>query len=158
MSLPILTDIAAFQNFFSRKDTVFCGVFDGHGPYGHMVAKRVRDSLPLKLSSHWEAKKNKENALKEFSLDTATCLNSKEKSSGPSADQPRACSEPERNEMQQRTFQMLKQSLLRAFRGMDRELRMFTNIDCFCSGTTAVTLIKQVYCLRISNLIKFCNL
>ncbi|GKD47586.1 probable protein phosphatase 2C 33, partial [Tanacetum coccineum] len=44
-------------NFGSRTDTVFCGVFDGHGPFGHMVAKRVRDSLPLKLSAHVEVNK-----------------------------------------------------------------------------------------------------
>ncbi|RVX07227.1 putative protein phosphatase 2C 33 [Vitis vinifera] len=38
--------MALSLNFGSRTDTVFCGVFDGHGPYGHMVAKRVRDSFP----------------------------------------------------------------------------------------------------------------
>lgn len=146
--LIILAIITAFQNFFSRKDTVFCGVFDGHGPYGHLVAKRVRDSLPLKLSSHWEAKKNKENVLKEISLDTAACITFKETISGHSADQSRVCGETERTEKQQKTFQTLKQSFLRAFKGMDRELRMYTNIDCLCSGTTAVTLVKQVYCLR----------
>jgi hypothetical protein len=27
---------------------------------------------------------------------------------------------------------------------MDRELKTHQTIDCFCSGTTAVTLIKQV--------------
>ncbi|KAL5538306.1 hypothetical protein UlMin_042726 [Ulmus minor] len=42
------------RNFGSRTNTVFCGVFDRHGPYGHMVTKRERDSLPLKLSAHWE--------------------------------------------------------------------------------------------------------
>ncbi|GJN21049.1 hypothetical protein PR202_gb08495 [Eleusine coracana subsp. coracana] len=29
-----------WENFCSRDDTIFCGVFDGHGPYGHLVAKR----------------------------------------------------------------------------------------------------------------------
>lgn len=42
------------QNFGSRADTTFCGVFDGHGPSGHMVSKRVRNFLPMKLSEHWE--------------------------------------------------------------------------------------------------------
>ncbi|XP_031407398.1 probable protein phosphatase 2C 33 [Punica granatum] len=132
-----------WENFCSRKDTVFCGVFDGHGPYGHMVAKRVRDSLPLKLFSHWEAKKSKENVLKEISLNAATGINSEGTTSGPSTEQSRVCCELEETEKQQETFQTLKQSFLKAFRGMDRELRMFTNIDCFCSGTTAVTLVKQ---------------
>ncbi|KAG6530768.1 hypothetical protein ZIOFF_004526 [Zingiber officinale] len=40
-----------WENFGSMNDTIICGVFDGHGPYGHMVAKRVRDILPLKLTS-----------------------------------------------------------------------------------------------------------
>ncbi|KAK4338865.1 hypothetical protein RND71_040327 [Anisodus tanguticus] len=33
------------------KQIQFSGVFDGHG---HFVAKRVRDSLPLKLRAEWE--------------------------------------------------------------------------------------------------------
>ncbi|OWM72309.1 hypothetical protein CDL15_Pgr018194 [Punica granatum] len=137
-----------WENFCSRKDTVFCGVFDGHGPYGHMVAKRVRDSLPLKLFSHWEAKKSKENVLKEISLNAATGINSEGTTSGPSTEQSRVCCELEETEKQQETFQTLKQSFLKAFRGMDRELRMFTNIDCFCSGTTAVTLVKQLFLIN----------
>jgi len=38
----------------------------------------------------------------------------------------------------------LKKSLLKAFKLMDKELKLHPTIDCFCSGTTAVTLIKQV--------------
>jgi serine/threonine protein phosphatase PrpC len=34
-----------------EKDSYFCGVFDGHGPYGHKVARYVRDTLPSILSS-----------------------------------------------------------------------------------------------------------
>ncbi|KAJ0846701.1 putative protein-serine/threonine phosphatase [Helianthus annuus] len=75
-----------WEDFGSRRDTVFCGVFDGHGPFGHMVAKRA-----------W------------------------------------------------------KDLFLNAFKVMDRELRMHTNIDCFCSGSTAVTLIKQGEDLIIGN-------
>ena len=65
-----------WENFCSRTDTIFCGVFDGHGPYGHMVAKRVRDSLPLKLSSNLEVNINSEEVLKEISPNTAGSLNS----------------------------------------------------------------------------------
>ncbi|KAI3847443.1 hypothetical protein MKW92_000457 [Papaver armeniacum] len=43
-----------WENFASRPGTIFCGVFDGHGRYGHMVSKRVRDCVPLKnLSQYW---------------------------------------------------------------------------------------------------------
>ncbi|BAT83114.1 hypothetical protein VIGAN_04021800 [Vigna angularis var. angularis] len=30
-----------WENFCSKEDTIFCGVFDGHGPYGHKVAKKI---------------------------------------------------------------------------------------------------------------------
>ncbi|CAN1784216.1 Probable protein phosphatase 2C 73 [Linum perenne] len=32
----------------------FCGVFDGHGPWGHFVAKKVRETLPSYLLCNWE--------------------------------------------------------------------------------------------------------
>lgn len=41
-------------------------------------------------------------------------------------------------------FTTLKASFLKAFKIMDKELKLHSNIDCFCSGTTAVTLVKQV--------------
>ncbi|MCL7043490.1 hypothetical protein MKW94_020863 [Papaver nudicaule] len=41
-----------WENFASRPGTTFCGVFDGHGLYGHKVAERVRDCLPLSIFSH----------------------------------------------------------------------------------------------------------
>ncbi|KAF3452472.1 hypothetical protein FNV43_RR02905 [Rhamnella rubrinervis] len=113
-----------WENFGSRTDTVFCGVFDGHGPYGHMVAKRVRDSLPLKLSANWEVNITTEDVLKEISLNTAGSMNSEDsnfyllmKNSGPPL----------------------------------MELRIQPSIDCFCSGTTAVTLVKQGRDIVIGN-------
>lgn len=126
-----------FQNFGSRTDTVFCGVFDGHGPLGHKVAKRVRDSLPLKLSAHWEVNlKDSNDVLKEIIMGS---LNSE----GTSVNSPSPFEETDKNP---EIFQTLKESFLKAFKVMDRELSMYANIDCFCSGTTAVTLIKQVRC------------
>ncbi|KAG6647471.1 hypothetical protein I3843_07G079500 [Carya illinoinensis] len=140
-----------WENFGSRTDTVFCGVFDGHGPYGHMVAKRVRDSLPLKLSAHWEVNIKSDDVLKEISLNTAGSVNSEDtpfisadEESRPSIDLDEADKHPE-------IFQVLKESFLKAFRVMDRELRMHPSIDSFCSGTTAVTVIKQGQDLVIGN-------
>ncbi|RZR71770.1 hypothetical protein BHM03_00007238 [Ensete ventricosum] len=34
---------------------IFCGAFDGHGPYGHRVACHVRDALPSRLQSGMKA-------------------------------------------------------------------------------------------------------
>lgn len=33
---------------------IFCGIFDGHGPWGHYVAKAVRKSLPPSLLCSWQ--------------------------------------------------------------------------------------------------------
>lgn len=129
-----------FQNFGSRTDTVFCGVFDGHGPLGHMVAKRVRDSLPLKLSAEWEV-----NVSSEINLNNAGTINSEDSSFISADEESRASVDLEDTEKFPEIFQTLKESFLKAFKVMDRELRVHANIDCFCSGTTAVTLIKHVF-------------
>ncbi|PHU07705.1 putative protein phosphatase 2C 33 [Capsicum chinense] len=49
-------------------------------------------------------------------------------------------------------FQTLKESFLKAYKFMDRELISYTNIDYFCSGTIAVTLVKQGKNLVIGNI------
>ncbi|CAK9235066.1 unnamed protein product [Sphagnum troendelagicum] len=107
-----------WEGFASMEDTVFCGVFDGHGPYGHLVAKRVRDSLPSKLFHYWE----QQQTLQQGS------------------------SRPEPS-----IFGAWKESHLMAYRVMDQELFSHQNLDCFCSGTTTVTVLKQGHHLVIAN-------
>lgn len=149
------------QNFCSRQDTVFCGVFDGHGPYGHMVAKRVRDSLPLKLNAHWEVNVPGEEVLKEISVNPAGSMNIEEAASASADEDPRVSVDAEETEKHPEIFQTLKESFLTAFKVMDRELKTHQSIDCFCSGTTAVTLIKQVLLCNLCNsdyvLLETCN-
>ncbi|GAV61810.1 PP2C domain-containing protein, partial [Cephalotus follicularis] len=140
-----------WENFGSRTDTVFCGVFDGHGPFGHMVARRVRDSLPLKLSAHWEVNITSEDVLREISLNTGGSLTSEDTTYISADDESRASIDVEQTEKQPQIFHTLKESFLKAFKVMDRELRVHANIDCFCSGTTAVTLIKQGPYIVIGN-------
>ncbi|KZV47659.1 protein phosphatase-2c [Dorcoceras hygrometricum] len=132
-----------WENFGSRTDTVFCGVFDGHGPYGHLVAKQVRDSLPLKLSAHWEVNIKSDEVLREVSLNTAGSLCSVDDSSVSADEESRASIDVDEAGKNSEVFQTLKDSFLKAFKVMDRELRMYASVDCFCSGTTAVTLVKQ---------------
>lgn len=127
-------------------------MFDGHGPYGHMVAKRVRDNLPLKLSSYWEAKVPVEGVLKAITTvnNTSNTNNSEyvAAASFVSAEEELmptvAMIEENTEESHFELFQTLKESFLKAFKVMDRELKFHGSVDCFCSGTTAVTLIKQV--------------
>lgn len=63
-----------------------------------------------------------------------------------SADQSYEILAVEENEKLPEIYLPLKQSILKAFSLTDKELRLHPTIDCFCSGTTAVTLVKQVYC------------
>ncbi|XP_061351178.1 probable protein phosphatase 2C 33 isoform X2 [Gastrolobium bilobum] len=140
-----------WENFCSRQDTIFCGVFDGHGPFGHMVAKRVRDSLPLKLNAHWEPSMPGEEVLKEISVNNAGSMNSEEATFVSADEESRASIDVEEIEKHPEIFQTLKESFLKAFKVMDRELKNHQTIDCFCSGTTAVTLVKQGCDLVIGN-------
>ena len=126
---------SVLQNFGSKADTTFCGVFDGHGPSGHLVAKKVRDSLPLKLNSLWELISSSKNGLVGGSKGALGSLKSEEIASTPS---PTHC------DKQTEILSTLKDSFLKAFRVMDKELKLHPHIDCYCSGTTAVTLVKQV--------------
>ncbi|KAF6142277.1 hypothetical protein GIB67_039984 [Kingdonia uniflora] len=128
-----------WENFNSRSDTTFCGVFDGHGPYGHMVAKRVRDSLPLKLCTQWKAnsisRERKSSVTGSMDSEEATSLNMD--------DEWCESSDADENKQLPEMYLPLKQSFLKAFKLMDKELKLHPLIDCLCSGSTAVTLLKQ---------------
>ncbi|KAH0457817.1 hypothetical protein IEQ34_013132 [Dendrobium chrysotoxum] len=127
------------KNFTSRADTIFCGVFDGHGPLGHMVARKVRDSLPLKLCNQWKAiVEGQESPPKNDS--SSRSMNSEEHSFVSVDDE--WCESVNFAEVEKlpEIFLPLKQSFLKAFKLMDKELKLLPTVDCFCSGTTAVTL------------------
>ncbi|XP_065863048.1 probable protein phosphatase 2C 6 [Euphorbia lathyris] len=141
-----------WENFISRSDTVFCGVFDGHGPYGHMVAKRVRDSLPLLLCTQWKGGSNDEESSHHKAENTPESTNSEETASASVDNDSYDSLEAEQNEKFPEMFLPLKKTMLKAFKLMDKELNLHPTIDCFCSGSTAVTLIKQGEDLILGNL------
>ncbi|WCJ32504.1 Protein phosphatase 2C family protein [Euphorbia peplus] len=141
-----------WENFISRSDTVFCGVFDGHGPYGHMVAKRVRDSLPLLLCTQWQDGPNDEESSHHKAENTPESTNSEETASASMDNDSYDSLDPEQNEKFPEMFVPLKKTMLKAFKLMDKELNLHPTIDCFCSGTTAVTLIKQGEDLIVGNI------
>lgn len=153
------------------EDTVFCGVFDGHGPFGHLVARRVRDSVPSKLLHHWEEqivahpKAADLNPLPEpagvvvptsnghHHNNTTTQAESLNGSAAAAAGVGSVLKENNNTDggggggeeaKDHPMFEAWKESHLTAYRVMDRELRSHPGIDCFCSGTTAVTVLKQV--------------
>ncbi|XP_056845158.1 probable protein phosphatase 2C 33 [Raphanus sativus] len=142
--------MVVWESFGSRTDTIFCGVFDGHGPFGHMVARRVRDNLPLKLSAYWEAKVPVEDPLKPITTaNSASNINNSEDASASFVSAEEEPRPPENTESE--LFQTLREAFLKAFKVMDRELKFHGSVDCFCSGTTAVTLIKQGEYLVVGN-------
>ncbi|KAJ9562780.1 hypothetical protein OSB04_007940 [Centaurea solstitialis] len=135
-----------WEKFNSTNDAVFCGVFDGHGPYGHMVARKIRDSLPVLLSKYWRTTSDSENGNPNGST------HDQEKDE--EGEEDKWCQELEVGEKERvpEKYLSLKKSILKAFRLMDMELKMHPTIDCFCSGSTAVALIKKAQDLIIGNL------
>jgi len=111
----------AFQGFGCQEDTIFCGIFDGHGPWGHYVAKAVRDSLPPSLLCHWQE-----------ALTLASLIDGEKKLSD--------C-----------RFDLSKQSYVAACAAVDDELRRSRRLDAVYSGSTALSIVKQGDLMVIAN-------
>ncbi|KAJ3680900.1 hypothetical protein LUZ60_015389 [Juncus effusus] len=111
-----------WEDFVGEKGSIFLGVFDGHGPYGHKVARYIRDALPSKLCSLFESKISHDQLKDE--INDSNC------------DQ----------------FSTWKNNVIKAFEDLDEELSRQTGIDCICSGTTAVSIVKLREHLIIANL------
>lgn len=141
----------AWENFTSRTDTIFCGVFDGHGPFGHMVARKVRDSLPLKLCNQYKAIVEEKESLQK-SNGSFNSMNAEETLVVNIDDEWTESVNFAEEEKLPEIYLPLKQSFLKAFKLMDKELKLLPTIDSFCSGSTAVTLVKQGQDLIIGNL------
>ncbi|MED6222388.1 hypothetical protein PIB30_063895 [Stylosanthes scabra] len=116
---------------FMSEDMTFCGVFDGHGPHGHLVARKVRDTLPLKLLSFLHSSESRRNG----SGKGKACFKGNIK--------------PENGDSQKdlsaedKLNSTWREAFMKAYKSMDKELRSHPNLDCFCSGSTAVTIVKQ---------------
>lgn len=108
------------QNFGGEKGAFFCGVFDGHGPSGHKVARYVRDLLPSKISL----------SLKECNSNEDENIISTEND--------------EESDQNYPLFDAWKAAYLKSFKEMDEQLEREPSIESYSSGTTAVTLFKQV--------------
>ncbi|NP_001361302.1 PP2C protein phosphatase Pic1 [Solanum lycopersicum] len=136
-----------WENFCSRSDTIFCGVFDGHGPYGHMVARKVRDTLPFLLCSEWQVKSGGDQSNTSETGNT----NGGSHLDDVLDDDLIEAMEAENNEKFPEIHLPLKRSMLKAFRSMDKELKLHPSIDCFCSGSTAVSLVMQGQDIIVGN-------
>ncbi|KAL5976188.1 hypothetical protein ACLOJK_020518 [Asimina triloba] len=131
--------MVVWEDFIS-DDTVFYGVFDGHGPQGHLVARKVRDMLPLELSSFLKSAEVGGGGIAGIHLkkvavgDEEPLESSKNK---PSADA---------------TIDWWEDAFLKSYIATDKELRHHPSLDCFCSGSTAVTLVKQGSNIFLANI------
>lgn len=111
-----------WEGFGCQEGTIFCGIFDGHGPWGHYVAKAVRDSLPPSLLCHWQE-----------ALALASLIDDGEKKLGD-------CQ-----------FDLWKRSYVAACAAVDDELRRSRRLDAVQSGCTALSIIKQGDLMIVAN-------
>lgn len=105
-----------WEEFGCQEDMIFCGIFDGHGLWGHFVAKMVRESMPPSLLFNWQ------ETVAQTSLDPECDLESDKK---------------------HHWFNIWKHSYLKTCAAIDQELEQHRKIDTFNSGTTALTIVRQ---------------
>lgn len=98
---------------------IFCGIFDGHGQWGHHVSKRVKESMPVSLLCNWQETLTLASLNLDFQMEM----------------------EMDRN---LHWFDIWKQSFLKTYAAIDQELKHSSKIDSYRSGATASTIVKQV--------------
>ncbi|KAK7269391.1 hypothetical protein RIF29_22117 [Crotalaria pallida] len=113
-----------WEEFGCQEDMMFCGIFDGHGSWGHFVAKRVRESMPPSLLCNWQ------ETLSQTSLDQDIDVETEKK---------------------QHRFNIWKHSYLKTCAAIDQELEQNRKIDSFFSGTTALSIVRQGELIVIAN-------
>ncbi|KAK6943212.1 PPM-type phosphatase-like domain [Dillenia turbinata] len=118
--------MTVWEDFTGQPELVFCGVFDGHGPVGHKIAHRVRDVLPWKISA----------AFKSSQLHSTD--------NGGNVEDVK--------DNHDSFLSSWKSIFVKSFKEMDDELRHDSSTDAFCSGTTAVAVLKKNNDLLIANL------
>ena len=107
---------------------IYCGVFDGHGPSGHKVARHIRDNLPSKLSSSLKGSEEIDESNKD-----SENVDSKEGN--------------DKDNSQSALFSSWRDHIIKSFKEMDEELGADSSIDSYCSGTTSVSMLKKVHFL-----------
>uniref|UniRef100_A0A2P2JW98 protein-serine/threonine phosphatase n=1 Tax=Rhizophora mucronata TaxID=61149 RepID=A0A2P2JW98_RHIMU len=113
-----------WEEFGCQADMIFCGIFDGHGSWGHFVAKKVRESMPSSLLCNWQ------EVLAQASYDLDIDLETEKK---------------------HHRFNIWKHSYLKACAAVDQELQKHRQIDSFQSGTTALTIVRQGELIFVAN-------
>ncbi|GJN28499.1 hypothetical protein PR202_gb16632 [Eleusine coracana subsp. coracana] len=118
----------------ARKATFSVGCLMVMAP-SREVSRHVRDTLPSKLSSYLKPKTE--------DLSSSSDLDSFDKSDSTSFSDT-----SDENQL----LSTWKNIFVKTFEDVDQELREHTGMDCICSGTTAVTVVRQGDHLFIANL------
>ncbi|KAI4295196.1 hypothetical protein MLD38_040575 [Melastoma candidum] len=113
-----------WEGFGCQKDMMFCGIFDGHGPWGHYVAKGVRKMLPSLLLRKWQETLALASIECDFDLEIPK---------------------------QHPHSEVWKSSYVKACAAVDYDLGRHRKIDSFNSGTTALTIVRQGEHIYIAN-------
>lgn len=121
-----------WEEFGCQEDMIFCGIFDGHGPWGHFVAKRVRESMPRSLLCNWQ----ETLAAQSSSLDDHV----------KDIDHVKTAADNK-----QQRFNIWKHSFLKSCASIDQELEHCRKFDSFYSGTTALSIVRQGETVFIAN-------
>ncbi|CAO2821574.1 unnamed protein product [Amaranthus hypochondriacus] len=119
--------LTVWEEFGCQEDMTFCGIFDGHGPLGHFVAKFVSKLLPSMLLRNWQ----EILAVHSLEHDIDMELNQLAKDA--------------------QEFHIWKQTYLRTCSVIDQELKHHPRVDSFDSGTTALAIVKQGELLTVAN-------
>ncbi|QCE03252.1 pyruvate dehydrogenase phosphatase [Vigna unguiculata] len=127
--------LTVWKDFSGKKDMIFCGVFDGHGPLGHKFSNSIRDKLPLKLSA--SIKQSQQKAIKDNDINETDVISH---------------SNVYAEDNQNMSFSSWEGSFMRCFSEMDEDLAKNIDTKGFRGGSTAVTVIKQEDELIIGNL------
>ncbi|XP_031276001.1 probable protein phosphatase 2C 34 [Pistacia vera] len=113
-----------WEEFGCQEDMIFCGIFDGHGPWGHFVAKKVREAMPSSLLCNWQETVAEASVLPEINLDS---------------------------DKKHHRFNIWKHSFVKTCAAVDQELEQHRKIDSFYSGTTALTIVRQGEFIIVAN-------
>ncbi|KAJ1442775.1 PPM-type phosphatase domain [Sesbania bispinosa] len=123
-------DAASLHKGYGMENGTFCGVYDGHGWNGHIVSKLVNSRLPSLILSQ-------KSAFAEFDKIENGYYNT-----------PNYIGTAE-DDLASENFHKWKKAIISAFRVMDKEVKLQKNLDCSCSGTTAVIVIRQKHIITI---------
>ncbi|KAF5476344.1 hypothetical protein F2P56_008071 [Juglans regia] len=148
--------MTVWEDFIGEKETLFCGVFDGHGPHGHKISRHVRDNLPLKLSA--SLKYLQLNHSKFGDVVDADDVANDDEDDDDDNDNNITSRETMKDihynhhNSHHLSLASIEASFVKSFKETDQELSQDSSTDTFCSGSTAVIVVKQGHHLIIANL------